>query len=58
MLASLLLSPFSALLTVTGEDNSNISAEDIKAALRRVSLERKGVIVLCGSSLKNKGRRF
>jgi elongation factor G len=36
-------------------ENNNVSPTDIKAALKRITQERKGVIVLCGSSLKNKG---
>jgi elongation factor G len=41
------------------EDGSEISADDIQAALRRATISGKGgqrgVPVLCGSSLKNKG---
>eukprot|EP01127_Copromyxa_protea_P016767 TRINITY_DN5050_c0_g1_i1.p1 TRINITY_DN5050_c0_g1~~TRINITY_DN5050_c0_g1_i1.p1 ORF type:complete len:684 (-),score=149.11 TRINITY_DN5050_c0_g1_i1:18-2069(-) len=37
------------------DDPASITNEQVKAALRRVSIERKGVVVLCGSSLKNKG---
>eukprot|EP01126_Amoeba_proteus_P044376 TRINITY_DN4929_c0_g2_i1.p1 TRINITY_DN4929_c0_g2~~TRINITY_DN4929_c0_g2_i1.p1 ORF type:complete len:566 (+),score=107.43 TRINITY_DN4929_c0_g2_i1:63-1760(+) len=37
------------------EKPSDITATQIKEALRRVCLSRKGVVVLCGSSLKNKG---
>jgi elongation factor G len=41
------------------EDGSVISPEDIQAALRRATVfgkgEQRGVPVLCGSSLKNKG---
>lgn len=34
---------------------NKISVEEIKAALRRVTMANKAVPVLCGSSLKNKG---
>jgi elongation factor G len=41
------------------EDGSEIAAEDIEAALRRATIsgkgDQRGVPVLCGSSLKNKG---
>jgi len=36
-------------------DGAEISADDIKKALRRVTLANKGIPVLCGSALKNKG---
>jgi elongation factor G len=36
-------------------DGKDISSADIKAALRRVAISGKGIPVLCGSSLKNKG---
>jgi elongation factor G len=39
-------------------DNKHISAADIKAALRRITLANKGIPVLCGSALKNKGVRL
>ncbi len=39
-------------------EGKNISAADIKAALRRVTLANKGIPVLCGSALKNKGVRL
>ncbi|MCL2615925.1 MAG: GTP-binding protein, partial [Dehalococcoidia bacterium] len=36
-------------------EGKDISVADIKAALRRVAISGKGIPVLCGSSLKNKG---
>jgi hypothetical protein len=36
-------------------DGQNIAASDIRAALKSITLARKGVVVLCGASLKNKG---
>ena len=36
-------------------ESSSISASDLKTALRRATLANKGVPVLCGSALKNKG---
>ncbi|MFC1899739.1 elongation factor G [Chloroflexota bacterium] len=36
-------------------DGKDISAYEIKKALRRITLSNKGVPVLCGSALKNKG---
>jgi elongation factor G len=36
---------------------SNITAGDLRLALRRVTLANKGVPILCGSALKNKGVR-
>ncbi len=39
-------------------EGKDISAADIKAALRRVTLANKGIPVLCGSALKNKGVRL
>ena len=36
-------------------ENDNITPAQIKAALRRVTLANKGVPILCGSALKNKG---
>ena len=36
-------------------DGVEITADDIKKALRRVTLANKGIPVLCGSALKNKG---
>jgi len=37
---------------------SNITANELRLALRRVTLANKGVPVLCGSALKNKGVRL
>jgi len=39
-------------------EGSEITATDLKAALRRVTLANKGIPVLCGSALKNKGIRL
>ncbi|MCK5576886.1 MAG: elongation factor G, partial [Dehalococcoidales bacterium] len=39
-------------------EGKNISAADIKTSLRRVTLANKGIPVLCGSALKNKGVRL
>jgi elongation factor G len=39
-------------------DGSEITAEDIKTALRKITLINKGIPVLCGSALKNKGIRL
>ncbi|MFC1874563.1 elongation factor G [Chloroflexota bacterium] len=36
-------------------ENKNLPACDLKAALRRVTLANKGIPILCGSALKNKG---
>ncbi len=36
-------------------EGSHITASDIRKALRRVTLANKGVPILCGSALKNKG---
>eukprot|EP01080_Neovahlkampfia_damariscottae_P000422 gene422-6835_t len=36
-------------------EEGNISVEEIKQALKRVTIAQTGVIVLCGSSYKNKG---
>ncbi|MDD5038434.1 MAG: elongation factor G [Dehalococcoidales bacterium] len=36
-------------------DNSNVTALELRQALRRVTLANKGVPVLCGTSLRNKG---
>jgi elongation factor G len=38
-------------------EGSNISPSDLRQALRRVTLAVKGVPILCGSALKNKGTR-
>jgi elongation factor G len=37
------------------EEGAAISAEDIRAALRRATIANRAVAVLCGSSLRNKG---
>ncbi|KAK3595516.1 hypothetical protein CHS0354_021616 [Potamilus streckersoni] len=34
---------------------AEVPAHDIKSALRKVTLQRRAVVVLCGSSLRNKG---
>jgi len=39
-------------------DGKGITADDIKAAVRRVTLANKGVPVLCGTALRNKGIQF
>ncbi len=39
-------------------EDKDIIAIDLKAALRRVTLANKGIPVLCGSALKNKGIRL
>jgi len=36
-------------------EGTSITASDLKSALRRVTLANKGIPVLCGSALKNKG---
>jgi elongation factor G len=36
----------------------NVSTADIKAALRRVALANKGIPVLCGTALRNKGTKL
>ena len=36
----------------------NITTDDLRQALRRVTLANKGVPILCGSALRNKGVRF
>ncbi len=38
-------------------EGASIAASDLKSALRRVTLANKGIPVLCGSALKNKGVR-
>lgn len=43
------------LLTDFSDDFDAISSIQLQEALRRVTLARKGVPILCGSSLKNKG---
>ncbi|KAG9353696.1 hypothetical protein JZ751_011818 [Albula glossodonta] len=43
------------LLGEFGEDFDAVPPEKLRAAVRRVTLARKGVPVLCGSALKNKG---
>lgn len=37
------------------DEGASIAASDLKAALRRATLQLKGFPVLCGSSLRNKG---
>jgi elongation factor G len=39
-------------------EDSNITASDLRLALRRVTLANKGIPVLCGSALGNKGIRL
>jgi len=39
-------------------DGESITPDELKAALRRVTLANKGVPVLCGSALRNKGIQF
>jgi len=39
-------------------DGKDITTPDLKTALRRVTLANKGIPVLCGSALKNKGIRL
>ncbi len=39
-------------------DGRSITADELKQALRRVTLANKGVPVLCGSALRNKGVQF
>jgi elongation factor G len=39
-------------------DGHTASTEEIKAALRRITVANKGVPVVCGSALKNKGMQF
>ena len=39
-------------------DGHEIAAEDLRNALRRVTLANKGVPILCGTALKNKGVRL
>jgi elongation factor G len=36
-------------------ESSSLSASDLKSAIRRMTLANKGIPVLCGSALKNKG---
>jgi elongation factor G len=36
-------------------ESSSVSASDLKSAIRRITLTNKGIPVLCGSALKNKG---
>ncbi|XP_034566197.1 ribosome-releasing factor 2, mitochondrial [Notolabrus celidotus] len=43
------------LLTDFGDNFDDVPAIKLQEAVRRVTLARKGVPVLCGSSLKNKG---
>jgi elongation factor G len=42
-------------LLVAYLDGKQISPEELKAALRRITVAAKGVLVLCGSALRNKG---
>jgi elongation factor G len=42
-------------LLVAYLEGRDITTEELKAALRRVTLEVKGVPILCGSALRNKG---
>ena len=39
-------------------DGKSVTPDELKAALRRVTLANKGVPVLCGSALRNKGIHF
>ncbi len=39
-------------------DSANIDGDDLRKALRKVTLENKGIPVLCGSALRNKGIRL
>ncbi len=39
-------------------EGKEISVSEIKAALRKITLANKGIPVLCGSALKNKGTRL
>ncbi|MDD5190046.1 MAG: elongation factor G [Dehalococcoidales bacterium] len=39
-------------------DGKEISLEELKAALRRITIANKGVLVLCGSALSNRGVRL
>jgi elongation factor G len=39
-------------------DSTEISPEEIRAALRRITLANKAVLVLCGSALSNRGVRL
>ncbi|MEK7354314.1 MAG: elongation factor G, partial [Chloroflexota bacterium] len=39
-------------------DGHTPTADELKAALRRVTIANKGVPVVCGSALKNKGMQF
>lgn len=39
-------------------DGRSVTPDELKAALRRVTLANKGVLVLCGSALRNKGIHF
>ena len=45
-------------ILATYVESSSLTASDLKAALRRVTLANKGIPVLCGSALKNKGIRL
>jgi elongation factor G len=39
-------------------DGKSITPDELRAALRKVTLANKGVPILCGSALRNKGIRF
>jgi elongation factor G len=52
------LSEFDDVIMNLYLDGAEINASDIKAAIRRVTLENKAIPVLCGSALKNKGVPF
>ena len=39
-------------------EGGDVTTDDIKTALRKVTLINKGILVLCGSALKNKGIRL
>jgi elongation factor G len=39
-------------------DNGDLATDDLKKALRKITLINKGIPVLCGSALKNKGIRL
>lgn len=39
-------------------EGRSISNEELKAALRRITVANKGVLILCGSALRNKGMQL